>query len=118
VPNRNFTDLLGKFDAIRPGKREFEHGQHGAAFSAANIQNGVLIADVEIFQESNKDICSTMERTPLHIWSPTRLLPAPRPWRNRPLNYFLDERGLAQDVRDRQLTILMQARPAPSRVSQ
>src|SRR5437867_9287307 len=64
IPNRNLTDRLGKFDAIHPGKREFEHGQHGAAFSAANIQNGVLIADAEIFQESNKIFVPRWSRLP------------------------------------------------------
>jgi len=64
VPNCNLTDLLGKFDAIHPGKREFEHGQHGAAFAAANIQNGVLIVDVEIFQKSNKIFVPRWRRLP------------------------------------------------------
>src|SRR5262245_13460873 len=89
IPNCNLTDLLGNFDAIHPRKREFEHGQHGAAFSAANIQNGVLIVDVEIFQESNKIFAPTMEKTPPHIWGPTRLLPASRPWRNQLPELFL-----------------------------
>ena len=95
---RNLTDLHGEFHAMT-GKREFEHGQHGAAFSAADIQNGILNVDVEIFRVE-QDICSTMDRTPLHIWGPTRLLPDTRSRRNRlPEQCFLDEQGrLAQDA--------------------
>src|SRR5258706_7052915 len=98
VPNRNLTDLLGKFDAIHPGKREFEHGQHGAAFSAANIQNGVLIADVEIFQESNKIFVPRWGGVHYIFGVQPDFFRLHDPGEINPLNYFLDEQRLAQDV--------------------